>query len=392
MGCSRVETTSHYDVIIIGAGPAGSTCALQLRHSGLKVLLIDKATFPRSKTCGDAITGRSIKTLLACCPELIEQFRGFPHKTYVSQTRLQLHQHPSIELNWVNEAYCCRRADFDQALLAGVRQYAPNVEILEGFTVDKVIRLEQNPKIFKVGNSSQQRFFTAQFLLGSDGTQSIVGKKLSSTRLNPWHHAAAVRTYYSGLKDLQVNRTEVFLLPEFMPGYFWIFPLSEDTANVGFGMLSHSISRKKIKLKESFYAFIQHAPELKTRFSESEQIGALEGFGLALGSRRVPMRGDHFLLCGDAASLIDPASGEGISNAIVSGSLAAETIAKAFKYQDFSALFLKTYEKKLFKIIGRELKVSTLFLRAFLLLPGLIDLGAFLMGVPLIKRWIKKLL
>lgn len=386
------QFTPHYDVIIIGAGPAGSTCALQLRDSGLKVLLIDKAVFPRSKTCGDAITGRSMKTLLACCPELVEQFRNFPAKTYISQTRLQLHEHPSIELNWVNEAYCCRRSDFDQALLDGVRQYAHNVEILAGFTVDTITRLGQNPAVFSIGNSRLQRFFTTQFLLGSDGTQSIVSKKLSPTRLNPWHHAAAVRTYCSGLKGLQVNQTEVFLLPEFMPGYFWVFPLSEDTANVGFGMLSHSISRKKVNLKESFYAFIQHAPELKARFAESQQIGELEGFGLALGSRRVPMTGDHFLLSGDAASLIDPASGEGISNAIVSGKLAAESIVEAFKQQDFSAYFLKTYEKKLFKIIGRELRVSTLFLRAFLFFPGLIDIGAFLMAIPLIKRWVKKLL
>lgn len=128
------------------------------------------------------------------------------------------------------------------------------MDILEGFTVDTITRLGQNPAVFRIGNSRLQRFFTTQFLLGSDGTQSIVSKKLSSTRLNPWHHAAAVRTYYSGLKDLQVNRTEVFLLPEFMPGYFRVFPLSEYTANVGFGMLSHSISRKKVKLKESFYA------------------------------------------------------------------------------------------------------------------------------------------
>lgn len=386
------QLAPHYDVIIIGAGPAGSTCALQLRHSGLKVLLLDKAAFPRNKTCGDAITGRSIKTLLNCCPELVEQFRAFPAKTRIFQTRLQLIHHPSIDLHWVNEAYCCRRSDFDQTLLAGVRQYAPNVDILEGFTVDTITRLEQNPTVFRVGNSRQGRFFSAQFLLGSDGTQSIVSKKLSQTRLAPWHHAAAVRSYYAGLKGLELNRTEVFLLPEFMPGYFWVFPLSADSANVGFGMLSHSISRKKVNLRESFYAFIQHSPELKARFAESCQIGALEGFGLALGSRRVPISGDHFLLSGDAASLIDPASGEGISNAIESGRLAAETILSAFKRQDFSAHFLKIYEKKLFKIIGRELRVSTLFLRAFLWFPGLIDIGAWLMAIPLIKRWVKKLL
>jgi geranylgeranyl reductase family protein len=382
----------HYDVIIIGVGPAGATCALQLRHSNLNVLLIDKATFPRSKTCGDAITGRSIKTLYRCCPELIEQFRSFPQKTEVKHTRLHINAPKPVDIHWVNEAYCCRRADFDYALLQAVRQYAPNVQILEGFLVDDIVQDDTAHGRFLVGNSSQQRYFSTQFLVGSDGTQSIVSKKLTSTRLDQNHHAGAVRAYFSGVKGLHLNRTEVFVLPEFMPGYFWVFPLSEDTANVGFGMLTRSIARQKVNLKDAVYAFIQASPELRGRFAESIQMGKLEGFGLALGSRRIPMSGDHFLLIGDAGSLIDPASGEGISNAIVSGKVAAETIVTAFKKQDFSAAFVKSYEKELFKIIGRELKTSTILLRSFHFVPGLLDLSAYLMANPFFKRLAKKLM
>ena len=383
---------NHYDIIIIGAGPAGATCALQLRHSKLNVLLIDKATFPRSKTCGDAITGRSIKTLFRCCPELVEQFRTFPLKTEIKHTRLNINHHKPIDIHWVNEAYCCRRADFDQALLQGVRQYAPNVQILEGFQVNDIIEGDTVPGRYIVGNSNQQRYFSTQFLVGSDGTQSIVGKKLTTTRLEQNHHAGAVRAYFSGVKGLHLNRTEVFVLPEFMPGYFWVFPLSEDTANIGFGMLTSSIAQQKINLKEAVYAFIQASPELKARFDESTQEGKLEGFGLALGSRRVPMSGEHFLLTGDAASLIDPASGEGISNAIVSGKMAAETIVAAFEAQDFSADFVKDYDKKLFKIIGKELKTSTILLRSFLFAPKLLDVSAYLMGNPFFKRLAKRLM
>lgn len=382
----------HFDVIIIGAGPAGATCALQLRHSNLKVLLIDKATFPRSKTCGDAITGRSIKTLFRCCPELVEQFRSFPQKTEIKQTRLHINAHKPVDIHWVNEAYCCRRVDFDDALLQGVRQYAPNVQILEGFQVDEIVQDDTTPGRFLVGNSSQRRYFSTQFLVGSDGTQSMVSKKLSTTRLDQNHHAGAVRAYFSGVKGLHLNRTEVFVLPEFMPGYFWVFPLSEDTANVGFGMLTSSISRQKVNLKEAVYAFIQASPELRARFGESTQVGKLEGFGLALGSRRVPMSGDHFLLIGDAASLIDPASGEGISNAIVSGKVAAETIVVAFKKKDFSADFLKNHEKNLFKIVGKELKTSTILLRSFHFVPKLLDWSAYLMANPFFKRLAKKLM
>lgn len=382
----------HFDVIIIGAGPAGATCALQLRHSNLKVLLIDKATFPRSKTCGDAITGRSIKTLHHCCPELVEQFRSFPQKTGIKHTRLHINARRPVDIHWVNEAYCCRRVDFDDVLLQGVRQYAPNVQIIEGFQVDDIVQDDSAPGKFLVGNSSQQQYFSTQFLVGSDGTQSIVSKKLSTTRLDQKHHAGAVRAYFSGVKGLDLNRTEVFVLPEFMPGYFWVFPLSEDTANVGFGMLTRSIARQKVNLKKAFYTFIQASPELKARFGESIQVGKLEGFGLALGSRRVPMSGDHFLLIGDAASLIDPASGEGISNAIVSGKIAAETIVTAFKAQDFSANFVKGYEKQLFNIIGKELKTSTILLRSFHFAPKLLDWSAYLMANSFFKHLAKKLM
>lgn len=382
----------HFDVIIIGAGPAGATCALQLRHSKLNVLLIDKASFPRSKTCGDAITGRSIKTLYRCCPELVERFRSFPQKTEIKHTRLHLNAHKPVDIHWVNEAYCCRRADFDNALLEGVRQYAPNVQILEGFQVDEIVQDDAVPGKFLVGNSSQQRYFSTQFLVGSDGTQSMVSKKLTTTRLEQNHHAGAVRAYFSRVKGLHLNRTEVFVLPEFMPGYFWVFPLSEDMANVGFGMLTRSIARQKINLKEAVYAFIQASPELRGRFDESTQVGKLEGFGLALGSRSVPMSGDHFLLTGDAASLIDPASGEGISNAIVSGKVAAETIVAAFEQQDFSAEFLKNYDRKLFKVIGKELKTSTILLRGFHFAPRLLDFAAYLMANPFFKRLAKKLM
>ncbi|WP_353485145.1 geranylgeranyl reductase family protein [Haliscomenobacter sp.] len=382
----------HFDVIIIGAGPAGATCALQLRHSNLKVLLIDKATFPRSKTCGDAITGRSIKTLFRCCPELVEQFRSFPQKNEIKHTRLHINSRRPVDIHWVNEAYCWRRTDFDHALLQGVHQHAPNVQILEGFQVDEIVRDDTASGMFLVGNSRQQSYFSTKFLVGSDGTQSMVGKKLTTARLEQNHHAGAVRAYFKGVKGLHLNRTEVFVLPEFMPGYFWVFPLSKDTANVGFGMLTSSIARKKVNLKEAIYAFIQATPELRGRFDESMQEGKLEGFGLALGSRRVPMSGDHFLLIGDAASLIDPASGEGISNAIVSGKVAAETIVTAFKKQDFSAAFVKSYEKKLFKIIGKELKTSTILLRCFHFVPGLLDLSAYLMANPFFKRLAKKLM
>jgi menaquinone-9 beta-reductase len=380
-----------YDVIIIGAGPAGATCALQLRHSGLQVLLIDKSTFPRSKTCGDAIGGRSIKTLFACCPELIVALRQFPAKTRTTQTRLHLNNQKPFEIHWVNEAYCCARHDFDNFLFDAVRQYAPNVTILENFHAD-TIEKQPNTAGIRVGNQAKQQFFETKMLIGADGAQSIVSKKMTSTQMSHRDHAGAVRAYFKGVKGLEANTTEIYITPELLPGYFWVFPLGDGFANVGYGMLTEEISKRKINLRTTLTHFMQESPLLRERFAGSEQVGKIEGFGLPFGSRRVCMSGDHFLLTGDAASLIDPATGDGISNAIVSGKIAAQTIEKAFQNRNFTAAFLKVYETDLFKIISRELRQSTFGLRTIIKMPFLINVMGFLMGIRWINRFAKKML
>lgn len=385
-----MNSIQKYDVIIIGAGPAGATCALQLRHSGLLVLLIDKSTFPRSKTCGDAIVGRSIKTLFGCCPELMVSFRAFAAKTRTTQTRLYLNHQKPFEVHWVNEAYCCARYDFDNFLINAVRQHAPNVTILEDFHADTIEKRPNNEGI-SVGNQAKQLFFETKMLVGADGAQSIVSKKLTVTKLSQSDHAGAVRTYFKNVKGLEMNTTEVYISPELLPGYFWVFPLGDGLANVGYGMLTEEISKNKVNLRHTLTDYIQKSPLLKERFAGSEQVGKIEGFGLPLGSRRVCMSGDHFLLTGDAASLIDPASGDGISNAIVSGKIAAQTIESAYKTQNFTAAFLKTYETDLFKIISKELRKSTFALRAAIKMPFLIDIMAFLMGIRWINRLAKKM-
>ena len=390
-----MKVTTQYDVIIIGAGPAGATCALQLRHSGLRVLLLDKATFPRTKICGDAVVGRSIKTLYTCCPELIADFRQFSAKTRITHTRLHINGKKPFDIHWVNEAYCCRRIDFDNCLINAVRKYASNVTILENFVVDCIengINSEKNSAYqgIKVGNEAKQQFFQAKIIVGCDGAQSIVNKKMTDTKLSHAHHVGAVRTYFKGLKGLNINRTEVFVLPNFSPGYFWVFPLSEDTANIGFGMLTEKISEKKINLRKALLDFIEQSLILRGCFEGSEQIGKIEGFGLPLGSRRVTMSGNHFLLAGDAASLIDPASGDGISNAIISGKVAGETILEAFKINDFTASFLEKYDSAVYKNLGKELMHSTIILRLFVRMPFLLNIVAALMNIPFFKRLGKK--
>jgi len=142
------------------------------------------------------------------------------------------------------------------------------------------------------------------------------------------------------------------------PGYLWIFPLPNGLANVGVCMLSKSIAAKKANLKQLMQDAIDHHPVIKQRFTRAVIQGKIEGWGLPLGSKKRKLSGHRFLLTGDAASLIDPFTGEGIGNAMVSGLVAARIIKKAVQANDYSAGILHQYDRDLYKKLWAELKLS----------------------------------
>jgi menaquinone-9 beta-reductase len=376
------------DIIIIGAGPAGTTCALQLRNAPhLRVILLDKATFPRPKVCGDAIGGHSMKMLLKYCPELVEDFRAFPFKTRTRQTQFFVNNQKPFFIRWVNEAYCCTRTDFDNFLFESVKKYAKNVKIVENFSAHLI---EQNTEGVTVWDKNSSKSYKAKIIIGADGAHSVVAKQLTDTRMAHHHHSAAVRTYFEGVTNVQEDTTEVYLSKSFTPGYLWVFPVSDTVVNVGFGMLSEEISKRDVNLRKALFEFIEQTPTLKTKFNSAKQVGKIEGFGLPMGTRRVPMSGEGFLLIGDAASLIDPASGDGIGNAIASGIFAAEKAVEACSKNDFSASFLKEYDDRAWQFMGQELRSNTRRMRLYTRFPWLADVGAWLMGNDFINRMIKK--
>ena len=171
----------------------------------------------------------------------------------------------------------------------------------------------------------------------------------------------AVRSYYKGVTGFDSNHfIEIHFLPDVLPGYFWIFPLSNDRANVGVGMPSKWIRKKGINLRELLLHTIQNHPAIRHRFETASLEGKIQGWGLPIYTKRGPVSGDRFLLTGDAAHLIDPFSGEGIGNALFSGMTAATALEKALALQQYDAAFFKThYDEPLFKGIGDELKISS---------------------------------
>lgn len=339
-----------YDIAIIGAGPAGATCALALRASGLRVALLDAAAFPRDKVCGDAIPARAVRVLHEVAPEAATKLALFPRKTTIRACKVIAPNGNQFTYQFETSGYCMRRLDFDALLLEAVLAQGK----VDFFPESKVTSLHQTEGIWEI--STSRRSFHAKLVIGCDGANGVTARQLGQFVLDAKHHCAAVRAYYGGVAGLAADTMEIHLLQGWLPGYCWIFPLGEGECNVGFGMLSHEVAARKVALRPALGEMIAATPALADRFVGATLQGNVQGFGLPLGSRRVTMAGEGFLLCGDAASLIDPATGEGIGNAMWSAQIAARWAAEALNRADCSKLFLEGYSRELQRKLSGEMR------------------------------------
>ncbi len=348
----------NFDVLIIGAGPAGAATAIKLGESGLKVALLDKAIFPRDKTCGDALSVDVINQLGMLSTKLASAFNSLENKIPSYGVKIFSPDHHHIDIPFIhkNEKSCgfiSPRMSFDHLLFEHAKEYA-NIEIFENCAVKQVEVLHDEVKV-----QSNLGTFTGNIIVGADGAHSIVSKFLGDIKVEKKHYSAGLRVYYEGVTSFhKENFIELHFFKDILPGYLWIFPLAGNKANVGIGMLSSTVSEKKINLKEVLQRLLKTHPHLDVRFKDAKPLETIKGYGLPLGSKKRKLSGERFLLTGDAAALIDPFSGEGIGNAIRSGRVAAEHILKCFEQNHFSADYNKAYDKEIYRRMWTEFKIS----------------------------------
>jgi menaquinone-9 beta-reductase len=354
---------NNYDVAIIGAGPAGTACAISLAESGLKVALIDKASFPRDKTCGDALNIDVVNQLALMGGTLADEFAQLPAKTASYGIKVFSASHDSFAIplyhNKVKSCgYVMKRYDFDNFLYQHAKALA-GIQCFENCAVDNIVQSADGVTI-TAGTIQLQ----AKMVIGADGAHSIVAKKLAGQKVDMQHNSAGLRQYYDGVTGFNAdNMIELHFFKETLPGYFWLFPMPDGRANVGIGINSAIIAKKQLNLRQLMQTLITTHPHLKERFSNAKPLETVKGYGLPLGGKKRLLSGDNFLLVGDAASLIDPFSGEGIGNAVRSGRLAAAHIQQCFAANNFSANFNKAYDKIIYEKMWREFSISKLLLK-----------------------------
>ncbi len=340
----------RFDVIIVGAGPAGTACALALKASGLSVLLLDKASFPRDKVCGDAIPHRAVRVLRELDPEAAAGLAAVPSATANAGCRVVAPGGRHVDIAFSLEGYTSPRTGFDDFLFRRAAAL-PHVTVRTGVAVGDV-RIARDGVEVDAGGEP----FAGAVVVGCDGAHSVVQKKTTALVPDALHHSGAVRAYYRGVQDADAGRMEIHLFRDFPAAYFWIFPMGGGLSNVGLGMLTQRISRYRISLHRTLERITGEDGFLKARFAAAHRESPVKGFGLPMGSRRVPLSGHRFLLCGDAGSLIDPATGEGIGNAMLSGMLAAGQVKACFVNGDFSEAAMRVYDAAVYRALGKEFR------------------------------------
>lgn len=359
------------EIIIVGAGPTGATAAIALCQQGHDVLLIDRQTFPRDKTCGDGIPVAVTEMLYDLgLRESFDQENFYPiDKVRLVSPAGYFYESPLRKGKEGAVAHVIPRLQFDallhqQAVEAGAEFCQAKVKepIIENGQVKGV-------KAY-CGNHLQE--IRARLVLAADGATSVIGRALLPVRPSDVHRAVALRAYIDDLEVLP-HQVEFFLHGDILPGYAWIFPLGPHQANIGLGMRLDKFRGQDMTLEQMLEKFLA-LPFIKERIQNGGEVHGSSTWQLAFGSEKHIQRAfDGALLLGDAGWLIDPLTGGGIENGLISALLAAQTAHNALQQGDFSRQALQEYEKRCQEALWSVMRRSYLVQQWVLRYPRLLD-------------------
>ncbi len=324
------------DVIVVGAGPAGSAVAFYLATVGLDVLLLEKTHFPREKVCGDGLTPRAVKALTGMGVPIAES------DGWVRNKGLRIIGGGGrIELDWPElSSYpgyglVRTRLDFDETLARHAQK--AGARLLEGVNVTGPLLDDRTGRVTGVtahqatNGEKAERKFSGRVVIAADGNSSRLSVAMGLQKRDDRPLGVAVRTYYSGPRhddDYLEAWLDLWDGDKLLPGYGWIFGMGDGTSNVGLGLLNTSDSFGHIDYRALLRRWLAGMPP-EWELTEENRTQPVRGAALPMGFNRTPHYTRGLLLAGDSGGMVNPFNGEGIAYALESGEMAARLIAQA---------------------------------------------------------------
>jgi len=330
------------DVIVVGAGPAGSSAAYHLAAAGVDVLLLEKSSFPRDKICGDGLTPRAVKQLVALGLDLDAPGwqRNLGLRIVGAGHRLEL---PWPELSSFPPYGLVRsRMDLDEILARHAEK--AGARLMERTSVVGPVLDERTGRVTGVTAKpvddrgrqvGDEVTYSAPVVIAADGVSARIAVALGLERRENRPMGVAVRTYYTTprhddpwmeswleLWDGEPGRSSL------LPGYGWIFGVGDGTANVGLGILNTSKAFRNVDYKDVLRRWLANTPE-EWGFRDENRVGRIGSAALPMGFNRKPHYTRGVLLAGDSGGMVNPFNGEGIDYALESGEVAAHTVLQA---------------------------------------------------------------
>ncbi len=325
------------DVVVVGAGPAGSTAATYLARAGLDVLVLEKSEFPREKVCGDGLTPRAVKQLIDLGVDTRPE-AGWLHNKGLRVLGGGL----SVELPWPEltsfppYGLVRPRRDFDRLLADHARAAGARIE--ERTAVSGAVTDERTGRVVAVtarrGPDREAVTYRAPLVVAADGVGARTALSRGIGKRDDRPLGVAVRRYYTSPRshdDFLETHLELWdrsgQEPRLLPGYGWVFGMGDGTANVGLGILSQSNATGS-NYRTMLRAWCDSLPE-EWGFTEENAVNEIGGAALPMGFNRTPVYSNGLLLVGDAGGMVNSFNGEGIAYAMQSASLAAESVLQA---------------------------------------------------------------
>lgn len=338
------------DVVVVGAGPGGSSAAYFLARAGARVVLLDKETFPRDKTCGDCVSHSALEQLSRMGLDGWLETRSFHAPTGVrigapngELAVLEISSHSEQTFRF---GRIIPRRELDATLLnvatAAGAQFVAGARAT-GMSVDN-----ERANVYVVANGKTQTL-RCQIVIAADGTKGSFSHSVGLQK-GPLV-GVAVRAYLAG-DDHCENFFDVFYEADIVPGYGWVFPVGHGICNVGIGMIAMQANGNS--LKSRLQEFISTNPYVLDRLPNHKVVEGPHGASLCWSFRPKRTYRDRLLTVGDVVGLINPLTGSGISKALISGEIAAQCAYDALASGDCSADGLAIYGGKLWARFGKR--------------------------------------